>query len=40
MGQGDVMHAKRVLFLDYDLGSLALLLIGTGAAALLALSGF
>jgi hypothetical protein len=40
MEQGGVMHAKRVLFLDYDLGSLALLLIGTGAAALLALSGF
>lgn len=34
------MHAKRVLLLDYDLGSLALLLIGTGAAAFLALGGF
>jgi hypothetical protein len=37
---GGVMHAKRVLWFDCDLGSLALLLIGTGAAAFLALSGF
>jgi hypothetical protein len=34
------MHARRVLLLDCDLGSLALLLLGTSAAALLALSGF
>jgi hypothetical protein len=34
------MHAKRVLLLDCDVGSLALLLIGTSAAAFLAPSGF
>jgi hypothetical protein len=38
--KGGVMHAKRVLLLEYDLGALALLLIGTGAAALLVISGF
>jgi hypothetical protein len=34
------MHAKRVLWLDFDLGSLAMLLIGTSAVCFLALSGF
>jgi hypothetical protein len=35
-----VMHAKRVLLLDCDVASLALRLIGTSAAAFLALNGF
>ena len=39
-GTGDIMHAKRVLWLDFDLGSLALLVIGTSAVAVLAFSGF
>jgi hypothetical protein len=33
------MHAKRVRLLDFDLGSLTLLLFGTGAAVFLAVSG-
>ena len=34
------MHARRVLLLHFDFGSLALLLIGTGAAAFRARGGF
>ena len=33
------MHAKRVLWLDYDLGALAVLLIGISAVSFLAFSG-
>ena len=40
MGWRGAMHAKRVLWFDCDLGSLALLVIGTSAAAFLALGGF
>jgi hypothetical protein len=34
------MHAQSGLPLDYDLGSLTVLMIGIGAVALLAFSGF
>jgi hypothetical protein len=34
------MHAKRVLWLDCDLGTLAVLLIGISAVSTLAFSGF
>jgi hypothetical protein len=40
---GGIMHAKRVLSLDYDLGSLTALLIGIigiSAVSFLASSGF
>jgi hypothetical protein len=33
------MHAKRILWLDYDLGGLAVLLIGISAVSFLAFSG-
>jgi hypothetical protein len=34
------MHSHRPFALDYDLGSLAMLLLGIGAVAVLALGGF
>ena len=34
------MHARRVLSLDFDLGSLTVLLIGISAVSILAFSGF
>jgi hypothetical protein len=34
------MHANRALSFNFDLGSLAALLIGVGAVSLLALTGF
>ena len=34
------MHAKHVLWVDYDVGSLAVLLIGIGAVSFLAFGGF
>jgi hypothetical protein len=34
------MHQKRVLWLDYDPGALAVLLIGISAVSVLALSGW
>ena len=37
---GGVMHAKHLLLVDYDAGSLMALLIGIGALSLLAVSGF
>ena len=37
---GGIMHAKRVLWLDLDLGSLTALLIGISAVSVLAFSGF
>jgi hypothetical protein len=37
---GGVMRARRALFLDYDLASLAVLLIGISAVSVLAFSGF